>query len=623
MAPDRFAYEYDFYTRTGRKPPFAKVTRLALILVLLGVFVLSGMVFTGILTLDRLYSLVPWVPHTLKALEISAGDKVFECLPDQPCIIRPSDPVRVLRVRSNSPLNLGFRLISSDIDADKLKIKALSFQDMLPQMNFDQPVTETITVMWFRWVIGKVQLTVKWGVGDWIQKAQKAGSVDDKIWFLLKAVEEDPEHVIARLKLAELLFAEGDFSGALNHYQKLAEKGPTRPILERIVDCNKKLNRTDGVVDSYMLLLKNYPDPQYFKAFVSYLKSGMPPDKAKKYAQKALAELPPSFRPSLWLFLTDLCSKVEDWSCVARYSELARQDLGSKDTNLIYNLGIANWKQGNYKQAIAYLEQYLSRNPDDSSVLAIIGECYDKVGDSKGALEFYGKLARKNKDKASIARWISAAEKAGDSEALSEAYNLLAKSQPSDPVAWYNLGVLAYKNKKPDEALAAFEKAYSLKPDDPKPLRYIRKIYHEKNDRDREIEAIKKLIALDPKDIGLYEDYFELIQKNKGIDKASEEILRSCVSSIPGNPRCHEMLLYVLLKNNKKNEAASTLDELIKLKPNNPELLLQKAKLSYSIGRFKETLAALQKYLELRPDDREAKELYMQTRMKLLKSSSH
>ncbi|SFM85841.1 tetratricopeptide repeat protein [Thermodesulforhabdus norvegica] len=621
MTPERFGSGYEVYIRGRKRNPIIRVARLVFVIILGGIFILGGLVFTGTVTLDQLYAMTPWVPHTLQAVEIETGGRVIECVPDRPCEVRPSDPIRVVKIRSNAPFGWGFRLLSLTMDADRLRTRPASFQDMFPHISFDRPVSEVITVRWFRWNIGTIRLTARWTPTDWVQKAQKAESVDDKIWFLLKAIEGDPNHVFARLQLAEILFSEGDYTGALKHYRTLAEKGPTRQILERIVDCNRRLNKPEDVVKGYVVLLNNFPEARYFNALVSYLKSGMTPDKAKIYAQKASTEIPAPFRPSIWLFLTDLCSKLKDWACVARYSEMARQNLGSKDPNLVYNLGIAYWKQGDCKRAISYLEQYLHLNPGDDKALALVAECRERVGDFNTALELYGRLARKHPNEASITRWINVAEKAGNSDDLLEAYTMLTRIKPSDFLAWYNLGVLAYKNKKTDDAMSAFEKAHSLKPDDPKPLAYIRKIYREKKNLKGEMGVLEKLIALNPGDLNLYQDYFELIQRTGTIDKNSEKIFRSCVSSLPDKPQCHEMLLYVLLKENRKKEAASTLDDLIKLNPRNPELLLQKAKLEYSIGRFKETLTALQKYLDLRPDDREAKELYMQVRIKLLKSS--
>lgn len=620
---DRDISRYLDYRHGAKRNRLSRFLRFLTILFFGLIFILGALIFTGVVSLDEFYSYIPFVPHTLQSVELRVDDKMVVCSPSQSCEVRPSDSIGIVSVRSNAPFEWGISLISPVIDAEKLRKTSLSLQQMLPHYNFDDPQNIKISVMWLRWPIGSITITGRWTPMDWIVKAQKAEKADEKIWCLLKALEGEPEHVIARLHLADILFQEGDYKGALKHYEKLSKHGATRHILERIVDCNKKLGRPDDVVQAYTELFKTFPDTRYFKDFISYLRSYVSPTKAKLYAETASSYMPEPFLPSLWLFLADTCTKLKEWDCVTRYTEKVYKKTGTSDLTMLYNLGVAHWKNGEYRKAISYLETYLSRYPDDDKAVDILGECYEKVGDLKSAEALYRRIVQKKPTDAAISRWLETVERIGDQNSIMESYRFLTKAKPSDHVVWFNLGVLSYKNKKIKEAKEAFLKAHSLKSNDVPTLEYLQKIYHEQNDYENEKRTIEKLVSLKPKDLDLYGTYFELVRKHGKIDAKSEEVFRSCAVSNPKASKCYEMLLYVLLKNNKKKEAATILEELVKLEPKKPELLLQLAKLNYSLGLYKTTLANLKQYLDERPDDKEAKELYMQTRLKLLKASEH
>ena len=57
----------------------------------------------------------------------------------------------------------------------------------------------------------------------------------------------------------------------------------------------------------------------------------------------------------------------------------------------LYGLAMEYIKEGNYKEALVYLEKYLSINDDQGSGYRALAQCYVNLGDIEKAIEAYEK----------------------------------------------------------------------------------------------------------------------------------------------------------------------------------------------------------------------------------------
>ncbi|MCS7311874.1 MAG: tetratricopeptide repeat protein [Acidobacteria bacterium] len=102
--------------------------------------------------------------------------------------------------------------------------------------------------------------------------------------------------------------------------------------------------------------------------------------------------------------------------------------------------------QGQYEEAIAYLERAYRIKPDDIKVLNMLGTAYFKVERLDSAEEIYEILARKN---------------------------------PNVPVLYSNLGMIRLKKKDWEGAEMAFQRVIELQPDNRRAYGYLGLIYEQ------------------------------------------------------------------------------------------------------------------------------------------------
>ncbi len=610
---------YDYIgTKKTKKSILYRFIRSLLITCFLLICLLSCLFFFQIISIDQVYKHTPAVPHKLQSLTFNVNNtRLVTCSSGNVCVLSPADRVIITSIKTDGVINLGIKLYSTLFDIHKIEKEPLSFLDLCPQLSFEEPQIIEISAIWLRWNLGTIKMTIKWPARHWIDRATLTKDIKKREYFLLKALKEDPNHPIARVKLAETYFKAGNFSEAAKEYEKIIVHGPSKQILNKIIECYKRLGHKRKVVDTYIRAINLFHDASYVKDLIIYLKASYQPRKIKAVLEKRIDKLPDDLKPNFWLFLTDVCTQIKDWKCVVKYSEKARKKISLGPT-IEYNLAVAYFQKKDYNKALTHLATYLRTNPDDIDALRLKANCYEKLQKWNMAEKVYFRLVQKRPSDEFIAAWIKSIQIQNNTDRMLQAYKYLTKIKPNDWIGWYNLGILHYKEGNLDKAISELNHALELKPDNAEIIKYIVKIYHDQKKPEEELKALEKLISLEPNNILHYESYFNVANEAKKILNL-ENIMNQCVQNNPEEPKCYDMLLFTLLKHKKKKEAAKILQKLISLKPNNLDLILQLAKLNYDTRNYDEALENLRKYLEAKPDDTKAKNLYLQVRLKLLK----
>lgn len=199
----------------------------------------------------------------------------------------------------------------------------------------------------------------------------------------------------------------------------------------------------------------------------------------------------------------------------------------------------------------------------------------------------------------------------------------LIKEQPDSNAPWFILGDAYFETGKFEEALAAFNTALSMKPDDPYVLNYRGTTYAQLEmidkaiaDYSRVIEIRKKVTSKQWDDIvsryagkflapslsELYALRGELFLKQGNRDKA----VADCSEAIKLNPsddkaRFVRASVYQHFKQTDK--ALTDLDELIKVNPKDEKALQYKAEILLGSGKPKEAIIAITRAIAL--DDKD------------------
>ncbi|MCX7822187.1 MAG: tetratricopeptide repeat protein [Syntrophobacterales bacterium] len=575
----------------------------------------TGMIFSQSLIPDWLYRITPLVPHRLDYIVFMVNNQSLVCKAGESCLVRPPDKILLKSVKTDGTISLGIELYSPDFDPRGILAESRSFIELFPQLDFDKPREFTIEVFWLRWPIGKVALVAKWTIQDWLERARAAESLEKKEYFLSRALEEAPEHIFIRNQLAGVLVQQKKYLKAAEQYEILFQKQPLRVFMERLPRSYAAGGNKHKAVESYVDLINRYPDKTYVKEWLDYLRKSMSTKDIVKVAESYSSKLPEQARSALFVFVSDVCASVKDWDCVAEYSERALKTPARSPT-LAYNAAAALFQKKDYGRAIEYLKRYITDYPNDMDAHKMLALSYEHLKQWDEAEAVYRKIIESGRASEDlISKWIEVVGKTNDKGKLLNAYQRLSLLKPQDPTVWYNLGVLQNKEGKKEEARKAFEKVLQLKPNDLNSLKYLRILYKESKNTVAEKEVVKKLISLEPNVEDHYNDFFTLSNKEKDYDEVVSA-LNTCVNKNPKAVTCYNNLLYMYLKRKKEREAINVLEKLVELQPTKPELLFQAAKLLYNQKEYDRASGLLKRYLDKKPDDETAQDLYLEIRKK-------
>ena len=422
--------------------------------------------------------------------------------------------------------------------------------------------------------------------------------------------------MLVRNQLANVFVQQKKYSKAAEQYEILIQQGQKcKVFMERLARAYALSGNKQKAVEAYVELINQFQDKGYIREWLDYMRKSMGTREIVRVAETYGQKLPENARSALLVFVSDVCASAKDWDCVAEYSEKALKS-PAKSPTIAYNAAVALFQKKDYSRASEYLKKYLANHPDDVDAQKMLALCYENLGQWGAAEETYQKIINSGHGSEDIiARWINAINKSNDKDKLLIAYQKLAQLKPQDPTVWYNLGVLHKKEGRQEEARKAFEKVVQLKPNDVNTWKYLRELYRASKNAAGEREVVKRLMTLEPNVESHYNDFFALSNKDKDYDEVVKA-LNACVNNNPKSVACYNNLLYMYLKRKKEKEAVHVLEKLIELQPGKPELLLQAAKLLYNQKEYAKAADFLKRYLDKKPEDETAQDLYLEIRKK-------
>ncbi len=172
------------------------------------------------------------------------------------------------------------------------------------------------------------------------------------------------------------------------------------------------------------------------------------------------------------------------------------KSLNSTNPQILINLGMVDYMEGNKDGALGYWEKGINLNPNDNDGKALnnIGNLYKERGDITKAIEYYEKAASHEKSPLYLNNLAEALRTKGD---IGQAEKILLASIKEDPkglLAHFNLAKVYNEQNKLDEALKAFAKSLEVNPQFFEPYYESAQIYLKKNDNDSAVSQLKKAI---------------------------------------------------------------------------------------------------------------------------------
>jgi tetratricopeptide (TPR) repeat protein len=618
----RGSYPYRVQTsyarQAPRRPPAKKKKRRPLRSAL---WVLLLLLVVGALVLifrpaarDAVISFMPF-PKNLAALRLLHNGKEVILLPGSQCVLNPRDSIQILEVQTDGWRSWGTRVEVEGLDVSPLRKGPVAIKDLMPQESFETPKTIEIQALWLGRPIGKVSFLVQLDAKDWLQKANAASKVEQKIAYLEKALKENPGNVLVKTQLAGVYFENKKYDPAAKLYEEIDESGKSKTILERLLLAYQARNRVDEALKTYLDLFKLSDDADTFKEFLQYLQKHKSKEDALKFLEKHQQDFPRSFQSSTLLLLADLSAQTKNWSKASSAYERAIK-AGVKDPDVLYNLAVTYQHGEDSDKATQALERYLQKNPNDIKSWMQLGEMQEKRGALVQAKTTYETVLQKNpQHKDALLKLLHVLEKTKDKAGLQTTYEKLAQIQPKNRTIQHNLGVLYYESKKWDKAAQCFESIASSDARDVESRKYLLDIYRKTKNEKGEAEMLGALAQLDPKNTSYYEAIFSSYDQKKDF-KGMLTFFKNAVQHHPDSITVRNYLLYAQLKLGDNKAALKELDELSRLQPKEKKFLRQAANLCETSGDYAGALKKLDLLLKLDPKDKEAKDDYL--RIKLL-----
>ena len=266
----------------------------------------------------------------------------------------------------------------------------------------------------------------------------------------------------------------------------------------------------------------------------------------------------------------------KQWSeAVTQYREGLR--LVPEWAPLHRNLAWALSQMGRMDEAVVEYKNALDIEPDNTQTRNNLGALFASRKEWPKAIEQFRETLRLDPENVAIRYLLAAAfAMVGQLDAAVSEYTEVLRRAPNTISAYLGLATVKVQQKKSDEALAFFGKAFEL----------------------------------EPGNVTIRQELAKLLDGMVHEGKATPAIgfMKSLVARVPGDTKFRMDLVRLLARAGKLHEAAEQCMEILKANPNNCDAHFNLGLINAARGKREEAIASLRKVIELDPNDTAARE---------------
>jgi len=440
---------------------------------------------------------------------------------------------------------------------------------------------------------------------DLIDKASNAESKlnwDLAFKYAIEAADMSETYIPAKLYLSSLQIKRGYFESAIETLVRLRKQYPTNikvnyNLINAYIE-SFKLNEADKEI----LIIKNMPEINESKEFASllgryYLKSGNILN-AVKWLQESLRRDPLNDEDYALLAATYLKYRKYDQ---AKYQLTKAIELDPRNLNYLTSYSKILFELDGADVAIGYLRKYLEDFPDEPKLLGEIAIYNYKNGQIKEFEQIKKEVEQLNRKDPNFYSFLVSASILEENVDQVIAYSKkLVEVEPGNLEAKITLGNFLLKQKKYDEALAAYFTVTQRLSAYPQISYLIGKVYLQTGQADKALEYAKLEIQRNP---ALYNGYYlagETFRRKEQYPDAVKMLEKAI--SIDG--KAVEALLSladIKFRQNYLDAAREMAMRSVRLEPNNPQIRRLLGLIYVKIGQGSLAQDELNTYLKLDP----------------------
>ncbi len=269
------------------------------------------------------------------------------------------------------------------------------------------------------------------------------------------------------------------------------------------------------------------------------------------------------------------------------------------------NLNIAAdlFGQGDLKGAAVLYRNVLKSDPENIDALHRLGVVLGDAGLYDQALPFFERaLALGEPNSGVLFNYGVALRALNQLTGASRAFRHAAEASPGRADCWFNLGETEWRLGRENSAIDAYRKAAAITPDDPDIWFNLANALAETGEFIDAEAAYHAVIQLRPGDIDACYNLASLLLDHRDLQRAAVNF-RKVLAVAPDRVEARLKLGQCLQKQGRFNDAAGILTGGVK---DDPSLLSGLANVYRDLGRFDDATEALDKALQMTPDNTEA-----------------
>jgi tetratricopeptide (TPR) repeat protein len=238
----------------------------------------------------------------------------------------------------------------------------------------------------------------------------------------------------------------------------------------------------------------------------------------------------------------------------------------------LYQIGSRKISEGEFTEALRYLEKAIKVNPKLTGAYNLAGDCFRSLGQHQKAIEIYKQAIEidPNNTEACCNLGTTYRDLGRHDEAI-EVFKQTVRRNPNNAVAYYNLGIAYRDLGRHDEAIEAFKQTVRVNPNNTDAYCNLGTIYRDLGRRDEAVEAFKQMIRITPNDADAY---------------------------------CNLGTTY--MDSGRHDKAIEAFKQTVRINPNNTDAYCNLGATYKDLGRYDEAIEAFKQMIRINPGDADA-----------------